>query len=324
MHTMLKTEFFSAVKSLLADGFKPTFYTVDNEAIGIISWVDGNGTKQVEQAYSRHTPARDIIAKRFRGWFETIMAEHNAKEEGIPLPEVVYTEKQGMTPTEAVQHMAYTLAGAIEQSKKPGFDADAAYADIETNFDHVATECRDLAIIVWLKNHLCFGYIGDKCTFADVNEKYLTEFNHILATGWLPPRAQTTDLESLFEMDWWGASNIAMNPMRYPTHITGHAMLTDEQGLFQIGFDWAADFGEEARAADLPAIISVLGGRFILPYEITLKDCDVLEVIEELDCALGLSADIFNHLSGLGLIPGLTSQGVPNDNAESEAQHGKL
>lgn len=78
MKPMLKAAFFTAVKNLLVNGFNPTFYTIQNEAIGLISFIDKNGDKQVEEVYSCFTPARDNIAKRFRGWFETVSNEHHA------------------------------------------------------------------------------------------------------------------------------------------------------------------------------------------------------------------------------------------------------
>lgn len=391
MKPMLKSAFFSAVKSLLADDFKPTFYTVNSGTIGIISYIDKNGTKQVEQVYSCSHIARDTITPRFQGWFNAIMAEHHAsvadklsvgdkvmdgktertvthisrrvlldsnglrknqacpasgeivldglikvmageitlladKDEGTPLPEVVYGESQKMTPTDAVRHMAYTLTGLIEQSKKPDFNEAEAYADVKTNYDRVVAECDDLAIVVWLKQNLCFGYVGDKCTFFDVNAPYLNRFIHVLGTGWLPSSeaGAAIGLSTVFEMDWWGADSIVITSQAGDC-ITGTATVTDMEGLYQIALDWTADSGEEARNSDLPVIIRVTGGRFTLPYNVTLTDCDPLEAIQEMDYVLGLSADIFNHLNGLGLIPGQTSQGSPNETeAETEEQPGKL
>ncbi|WIJ81484.1 hypothetical protein OI980_26395 (plasmid) [Enterobacter roggenkampii] len=46
---MLKKDFFSAIENLLKAGFQPRFYTVNSGRIGLITFTDKNGTKQVEQ-----------------------------------------------------------------------------------------------------------------------------------------------------------------------------------------------------------------------------------------------------------------------------------
>ncbi|EHC84085.1 Hypothetical protein LTSEMON_6358 [Salmonella enterica subsp. enterica serovar Montevideo str. S5-403] len=58
MKPMLKKDFFSAIENLLKDffsaienllkaGFQPRFYTVNSGRIGLITFTDKNGTKQV-------------------------------------------------------------------------------------------------------------------------------------------------------------------------------------------------------------------------------------------------------------------------------------
>ncbi|EQA6233040.1 hypothetical protein ACYJ2I_004074 [Enterobacter hormaechei] len=78
MKPMLKKDFLTAVKSLLENGFKPTFATQQNDAIGLISFVDKNGDQQIERVYCQHTPSRDLIAQRFTKWFDTASNEHHA------------------------------------------------------------------------------------------------------------------------------------------------------------------------------------------------------------------------------------------------------
>ncbi len=78
MKPMLKSAFFSAVKSLLTNGFRPTFYTVNNGGIGIIAFIDKNGSKQVEQVYSCSSLAVATIAPRFEKWFAAAVAEFHA------------------------------------------------------------------------------------------------------------------------------------------------------------------------------------------------------------------------------------------------------
>ncbi|MEG5932488.1 hypothetical protein UXN85_20695 [Enterobacter hormaechei] len=212
-------------------------------------------------------------------------------------PEVVNADVAcPMIPRAAIRHMVHTLAGAIEQSKKPGFNAEEAYADIKANYELVAYQCDDLATKVWLKNHLCFGYMGDVCTFEDVNGPYLKQFEHILETGWLPHSESGAQLRmsTLFEMDWWGADNITVTK-KEGDKTFGTASITDTEGLYQIAFEWVGDQGELAESVGLPVLISITAARFTLPYEVTLTDCDVLEAIQEMDCVFGLSADIYNE-----------------------------
>lgn len=83
MKPMLKKDFFAAVESLLTNGFKPTFYTVDNGKIGILSFTDKNGSKQVEQVYSCTYLGANTIATRFLSWF-TQAIELHFKNESTP------------------------------------------------------------------------------------------------------------------------------------------------------------------------------------------------------------------------------------------------
>ncbi|EGE2353521.1 hypothetical protein DL738_11760 [Escherichia coli] len=78
MKPMLKSAFFSAVKSLLTNGFRPTFYTVNCGQIGIIAFTDKNGSKQVEQVYSCTSLAVKTITPRFEKWFSAAVAEFHA------------------------------------------------------------------------------------------------------------------------------------------------------------------------------------------------------------------------------------------------------
>ncbi|HHX8240212.1 TPA: hypothetical protein ACVS3D_003533 [Enterobacter asburiae] len=409
MKPMLKKDFFFAVKALLNNGFRPTFYTVQNDAIGLIAFIDKNGDKQVEQVYSCFTPARDNIAKRFRGWFETVSNEYHAAladahaeaikmndahntlyvyapgdaardvweqmndierevaveichanaliedatfEENLPFlasPEMAdiwhkhsdtlkarilnaahaaalaMNEGQtaikelceavsklapadpklvgalnAMDSTAAILHMSNTLTRLMQQSEQPGFDAEVAYHDIKANYEDVAARCQDRAITVWLRNHLCFGYIGETYTFTEVNKPYRDQFNHILATGWRPEKSATLTLSNIFEMDWWDAKDITVTK-RETDKVYGTASVTDCEGLYQIAFDWLMDMGEEAERVGLPAIVSITDGKFTLPYEVSLQrdngtQLDTLEAVQEMDCVLGLSADIFNEV----------------------------
>lgn len=96
-----------------------------------------------------------------------------------------------MTATAALQHMSYTLTGAIKQSQQPGF------------YELVATSCTDLAIIIWLRNHLCFGYSGDEYTFEEINLRYRDHIDFILKSGWGPSTAPANRmvLSNMFELD---------------------------------------------------------------------------------------------------------------------------
>lgn len=205
-----------------------------------------------------------------------------------------------MNPTAAIRHMANTLTRYIELSEQPGFDANAAYRDIKANYDDVATRCNDRAITVWLINHLCFGYIGDTYSFAEVNKPYRDQFNHILSTGWRPDESATLTLTNIFEMDWWGAADITVT--KHNGHeVYGTATVTDTEGLYQIVFEWLMDMGEKADSVGLPAIVSITGGKFTLPYEVSLQRdngsaLDALEAIQEMDFVLGFGADIFNEI----------------------------
>lgn len=207
-----------------------------------------------------------------------------------------------MTSTAAIQHMSHTLTGLIAQSHQPGFVAAEAYADVKFNFEHVAAHCQDFATVVWLKNHLCFGYVGDECTFEDVNLPYLKQFNHILATGWRPGAAPAHQmkLSNMFELDWWEAKDVTVTK-REGENVYGTATATDTEGEYQIAFEWLMETGKNAADVGLPAIVSVTAGRFTLPYDFSLFECDgtpmdTLEAIQEMDCVLGLSADIFNDV----------------------------
>lgn len=216
------------------------------------------------------------------------------------LTEQAHAEALPMTATEAIRHMANTLTRHMEQSELPGFDADAAYGDIKANFDEVAARCNDRAITVWLRNHLCFGYMGDTYTFNDVNKPYRDQFTHILNTSWRPEESATLTLTTIFEMDWWGAAEITVTK-RDGDKVYGTASVTDTEGLYQIAFEWLMDMGEDADRVGLPAVVSITGGEFILPNEVSLQrdngtPLDVVETIQEMDCVLGLSADIINEV----------------------------
>uniref|UniRef100_A0A7M2QNC9 Uncharacterized protein n=1 Tax=feces metagenome TaxID=1861841 RepID=A0A7M2QNC9_9ZZZZ len=204
-----------------------------------------------------------------------------------------------MDSTAAILHMSNTLTRLMQQSEQPGFYA-AAYSDIKANYEYVAARCKDRAITIWLRNHLCFGYIGDTYTFVEINQPYRDQLNHILATGWRPEKSATLTLSNIFEMDWWEAKDINITK-RETDKVYGTATVTDCEGLYQIAFDWLMDMGEEAERVGLPAIVSITDGKFTLPYEVSLQrdngtQLDTLEAVQEMDCVLGLSADIFNEV----------------------------
>ncbi|WP_241211077.1 hypothetical protein [Enterobacter kobei] len=77
---MLKKDFFSAIENLLKAGFQPRFYTVNSGRIGLITFTDKNGTKQVEQVYSCTSLAANTFGKRFTTWSEEIFQKHNEKK----------------------------------------------------------------------------------------------------------------------------------------------------------------------------------------------------------------------------------------------------
>lgn len=207
-----------------------------------------------------------------------------------------------MTATAAIQHMSYTLTGLIEQSNKPGFVSAEAYADIKTNYELIATSCTDLATVVWLRNHLCFGYIGDECTFEEINLGYLDHFNLILKSGWRPGTAPAhkMTLNNMFELDWWEPQQIAVTAHTADT-ITGTATMTDTEGEYQIAFEWQMQMGEKAEQYNLPFMVKITTARFTLPYEFSLYECDgspldALEAIQEMDCALGFCIEFFTDV----------------------------
>lgn len=80
MKPMLKKDFFSAIEKLLNAGFQPRFYTVNSGRIGLITFTDKNGTKQVEQVYSCTFLAANTFEKRFTTWLEEIFQKHNEKK----------------------------------------------------------------------------------------------------------------------------------------------------------------------------------------------------------------------------------------------------
>lgn len=80
MKPMLKADFFTAVKNLLVNGFRPTFYTINAGMIGVLAFNDKNGNKQVEQVYSCSSQATSLMSERFRGWFSAIDNEFHAAQ----------------------------------------------------------------------------------------------------------------------------------------------------------------------------------------------------------------------------------------------------
>lgn len=293
MKPMLKAAFFTLVNDLLAKGFTPTVECGYAGNKAHLLWEDAEGRFQVEPLYqaASREPNNSICA-RFEGWLAQAVAAYKA-----PLKEA-----ESMTPTAAIQHMAYTLTGLIEQSKKPGFVDAEAYADIQSNLATVNVQCSDLATLVWLKNHHCAGYIGTECSFEDVNEPYLNLFNHILETGWRPGTspAHRMTLSNMFELEWWDVQNIAVTK-REGADVYGTASVTDTEGEYQIAFEWRMETGSKAESLDLPAIVYITAGSFVLPYDFSILQDDgtpmnALEAIEEMDCALGFSSDIFNNV----------------------------
>ncbi|HFU2857268.1 TPA: hypothetical protein ACGQ50_000808 [Enterobacter cloacae] len=203
--------------------------------------------------------------------------------------------------TTALETMAETVARHMVQSQKPDFDAAAAYADIKANYDDIKIRCNDHAIVVWLKQHLCFGYMGTECTFIDVNGDYLKQISHILQTGWRPQDiAGDISEAAVYEMEWWGAADIQVTK-REKDRVYGTATVTDTEGLYQIAFDWLMDMGEEAKSCDLPALVSITAGKFVLPHECRVMEteeraADPLAVIQEMDCVFGFCGDVFSEI----------------------------
>lgn len=204
-----------------------------------------------------------------------------------------------MTATAALQHMSHTLTGVIKQSQQPDFNAADAYTDIKTNYELVATSCTDLAIVVWLRNHLCFGYIGDEYSFEEINLRYRDHIDYILKSGWRPGAAPAhrMTLSNMFELDWWEPQQIEVTAYTADT-VTGTATMTDTEGEYQIAFEWQMQMGEKAEQYNLPFMVHITAARFTLPYEFKLYECDgspldALEAIQEMDCALGFCNEYF-------------------------------
>lgn len=204
-----------------------------------------------------------------------------------------------MTATAALKHMSYTLTGVIKQSQQIGFNEADAYADIKTNYELVATSCSDLAAVVWLRNHLCFGYIGDECTFEEINLGYRDHIDYILKSGWRPGTGPVhhMTLNNMFKLDWWEPQQIVVTAQNADT-VTGTATMTDTEGEYQIAFEWQMQMGEKAEQYNLPFMVNIIAARFTLPYEFTLYECDgspldALEAIQEMDCALGFCNEYF-------------------------------
>jgi len=204
-----------------------------------------------------------------------------------------------MTATAALQHMSYTLTGVIKQSQQPDFNEADAYTDIKTNYELVATNCTDLATVVWLRNHLCFGYIGDEHTFEEINLGYRDHIDYIFKSGWRPGTApaHTMVLSNMFELEWWELQQITVTAHTADT-VTGTATMTDTEGEYQFAFEWQMPMGEKAEQYNLPFMVHITAARFTLPYEFKLYECDgspldALEAIQEMDCALGFCNEYF-------------------------------
>lgn len=204
-----------------------------------------------------------------------------------------------MTSTAAIQHMSHTLTGAIAQSHQPGFIAAEAYADIKTNYELVASSCTDLATVVWLRNNICFGYIGDDCTFEEANLTYRDHYDFILKSGWRPGTAPANKLvlSNMYELDWWKPQDIVVTG-HTNTEVSGTATMTDTEGEYQFAFEWTMIMGEEAEQYDIPFMVNITAARFILPYEFALfeddgRPLDALTALQEMDCALGFCVESF-------------------------------
>lgn len=197
-----------------------------------------------------------------------------------------------MTATGAIHHMFHTLVGAIEQSKKADFDAAEAYADIKTNHDLIASQCKDRSVVVWLRQLVCFGYVGDM-TFEEVNGEARDRLCHILHTGWLPSSeaGAVIQLSTLFEMDWYGATDIIVTAWE-GDQVRGTATITDTEGLYQFAFSWLVDSGEAAMLAGIPALTYITEAQLVLPYDAQIEDCDPLSALQEMDSIFGLAVDI--------------------------------
>ncbi|MFA1644651.1 MAG: hypothetical protein ACDS79_04065 [Enterobacteriaceae bacterium] len=294
MKPMLKTVFNALVNDVRLGGSTPIVEWANVGELAHICWTDNEGNEQRRPLYRTTATNANTMRKRYDSWLAVAMTFEPIFIDNLP-PSSLDEEVAPMTPTQAVRHMAKTLAALIEQSKKPGFDNDQAYSDIRDSYAHVCTMTDDLAIQVWLKNWICFWADSEEITFAELNQQKLDRLNHILATGWLPSSeaGATVQLSTLLECSWWGASEIKIT-MFGDKKTHGTATVTDEEGLYQIAFEWEADQGELAKSVDLPVIISITAARFTLPYDIKLDDCTPLEAAQELDGAIGLTADIFN------------------------------
>ncbi|BDO05838.1 hypothetical protein [Klebsiella quasipneumoniae] len=66
--------------SKLAFNLAFTLLTVADGRIGLITFTDKNGTKQVEQVYSCTSLAANTFGKRFTTWLEEIFQKHNEEK----------------------------------------------------------------------------------------------------------------------------------------------------------------------------------------------------------------------------------------------------
>ena len=294
MKPMLKAAFFSLVNELLAKGIKPELCTSTTTSYGTLKWSEGDKTF-AEELYSVRNGSpltAGTFRKRFNQWFADILASQ---------PASAPTEQQPkMNSTEAIQHMAHTIAGAIEQSKKPGFVQEEAYADIVTNYQLVKAQCTDLATVVWLKARYCAGHSGDY-TFEEINLPHLKSLEHVLETGYRPGTYSDLNmkLSTIFEMDWWGASEIAVTSHDID-NAYGTAIVNEVEGNYQIAFDWHMDATASlAERTGVPAMVYITDGRVTVPYEFSLVETDgtpldTLTAIKEMDCVLDFSEDILD------------------------------
>lgn len=280
MKPMLKCHFQPLVSSLRAKGIAPRMEWSNVGEVSHLIW-EHDGENYRHPVYLTTSGNAYNYRKRYDAWVSDV----------DPLNE----EVTPMTPTDAVRLMYHTLTGLIAQSKKPGFYSCPAYADIRTTFDkRIEVECEDWAVKVWLANLLCFWYSGDQ-TFAEVNQPKADRLAHIIGTGWLPSSEAGAEIQmsTLFELHWNSPCEVTIIKEEGDKTF-GIACMTDSEGLYQVEFEWEGDQGELAHSVDLPVIISITGGRFVLPYELVLTDCEPLEAIQELDDVLGWSAQIVN------------------------------
>ncbi|HAT3959787.1 TPA: hypothetical protein I9Y37_001927 [Citrobacter freundii] len=156
MKPMLKTAFFSAVKSLLKNGVKPYFRAANFGKLGLIEFVGTNGNNHVEQVYSCAWYSAERMSARFQGWFRAAVAEFNAEiAESLDLNDKVMHGDTVRTVTGFRNDVIRSSNGTPRKYKRTGvlildYSIEVMASDVtpiekqSTSSDSAATEPEDI------------------------------------------------------------------------------------------------------------------------------------------------------------------------------------